>query len=115
MSAKAIHEATGKNLLNKFLNGTCASSKFVTVNESTNFDQIVRDNGWLKTEKLVVKPDQLIKRRGKLGLIGVNLDLPGVQKWISERMSKEIQVRYFIFNFFSLSISRLSYSFHYIF
>nr|AYV89154.1 ATP-citrate synthase [Tetranychus truncatus] len=92
MSAKAIHEATGKNLLNKFLNGTCASSKFVTVNESTNFDQIVRDNGWLKTEKLVVKPDQLIKRRGKLGLIGVNLDLPGVQKWISERMSKEIQV-----------------------
>ena len=29
-------------------------------------------------QKLVVKPDQLIKRRGKLGLVGINLDLPGV-------------------------------------
>jgi ATP citrate (pro-S)-lyase len=34
---------------------------------------------------LVVKPDQLIKRRGKLGLLGLNLDWYGVKKWISER------------------------------
>lgn len=94
MAAKAIHEACGKNLLNKFLNATCSPSKFVTVNESTNFDQIVRDHDWLKTDKLVVKPDQLIKRRGKLGLIGVNLDYPDVQKWINDRIGKEIQVRF---------------------
>ena len=43
-------------------------------------------------QKLVVKPDQLIKRRGKLGLIKVNVDLQEAKKWIGERMGKDIQV-----------------------
>jgi ATP citrate (pro-S)-lyase len=47
---------------------------------------------WLKTTPLVVKPDQLIKRRGKAGLVGINLDWPGVQEWIGRRMDQEIQV-----------------------
>jgi len=40
-------------------------------------------------QKLVVKPDQLIKRRGKLGLIKVNASLKEVQTWVSEHMNKE--------------------------
>ena len=40
----------------------------------------------------MVKPDQLIKRRGKLGLIKVNTDLEGVKTWVQERMGKDIQV-----------------------
>ena len=43
-------------------------------------------------QKLVVKPDQLIKRRGKLGLIKVNVNLQEAKKWIDERMGKDIQV-----------------------
>jgi ATP citrate (pro-S)-lyase len=43
---------------------------------------------------LVVKPDQLIKRRGKLGLIKVNTDLSGVKEWVSERMGKDQQVKF---------------------
>ncbi|KAJ0058312.1 hypothetical protein NL108_013184, partial [Boleophthalmus pectinirostris] len=42
--------------------------------------------------KLVVKPDQLIKRRGKLGLVGVNLDLNGVKDWLKSRLQKETTV-----------------------
>ena len=38
-----------------------------------------------------MKPDQLIKRRGKLGLIKVNVDLQQAKQWINERMGKEIQ------------------------
>ena len=38
-----------------------------------------------------MKPDQLIKRRGKLGLIKVNVDLQQAKQWIKERMGKEIQ------------------------
>jgi len=45
---------------------------------------------------LVVKPDQLIKRRGKLGLILVNADIDAVKKWISERMAKDLQVSHFL-------------------
>ncbi|MPC18270.1 ATP-citrate synthase [Portunus trituberculatus] len=44
-------------------------------------------------QKLVVKPDQLIKRRGKLGLIKVGTDLAGVQSWVDERMNKDQQTR----------------------
>lgn len=43
-------------------------------------------------QKLVVKPDQLIKRRGKLGLIKVNATLDEVKQWVDERMYKDIKV-----------------------
>ena len=39
-----------------------------------------------------MKPDQLIKRRGKLGLIKLNTDLIGVKQWISDHMKKTISV-----------------------
>ena len=42
-----------------------------------------------------MKPDQLIKRRGKLGLIKVNVDLQEAKKWVDERMGKDIQVSLF--------------------
>lgn len=68
MSAKAIREATGKDLLNRHLKDTATvRCRFAKVDMGTPFSQIVQDNPWIKTEKLVVKPDQLIKRRGKLG------------------------------------------------
>ena len=40
----------------------------------------------------MVKPDQLIKRRGKLGLIKVNVSYDDAIAWIGEKMGKEIQV-----------------------
>ena len=39
-----------------------------------------------------MKPDQLIKRRGKLGLVKVNTDLDGVKAFIQQHMSKDIQI-----------------------
>jgi ATP citrate (pro-S)-lyase len=41
---------------------------------------------------LVCKPDQLIKRRGKAGLLGINKDWKEVKEWISARMLKEQNV-----------------------
>ncbi|RHZ46048.1 hypothetical protein Glove_637g16 [Diversispora epigaea] len=49
-------------------------------------------NPWLLTDKLVVKPDQLIKRRGKSGLLLLNADWQQVKEWIIERAGKEIKV-----------------------
>lgn len=51
MSAKAIREATGKDLLNRLLNGSAGAARcnFVTVNETTNWDEMVASNSWLKT------------------------------------------------------------------
>lgn len=48
---------------------------------------------WLKTTRLVCKPDQLIKRRGKAGLLGINLEWEAVKEWISSRAGTTIKVR----------------------
>lgn len=94
MSAKAIREATGKDLINRKLpSGTnAAKCRYATVMEETNWTDMVNEHPWLQTEKLVVKPDQLIKRRGKLGLIKVNADLATVKQWVGARMNKDQQV-----------------------
>ena len=41
-----------------------------------------------RVQKLVVKPDQLIKGRGKLGLIKVNVDFTQVQEWVNEGIDR---------------------------
>ncbi len=104
MSAKAIREAKGKQLLSKYLSSVIAPLQVATFNSATSWDALVVANPWLTTQKLVVKPDQSIKRRGKLGLIKVNADLNEVKKWVSERIDKEIQV-IFMKNFKSNTIS----------
>ena len=48
---------------------------------------------WILTQKLVCKPDQLIKRRGKNGLLGINLDWKDTQEWIKSKAGKNIQAR----------------------
>ncbi|KAG7279114.1 hypothetical protein CRUP_004057 [Coryphaenoides rupestris] len=97
MSAKAISEQTGKEFLYKHI---CTSApctvqnrfRYANVTAETDFDQLAKEHPWLQTERLVVKPDQLIKRRGKLGLVGVNLDLKGVREWLKPRLMRETTV-----------------------
>lgn len=39
-----------------------------------------------------MKPDQLIKRRGKLGLIAVNKSFADVKEWVDDRMNKDQKI-----------------------
>jgi ATP citrate (pro-S)-lyase len=93
MSAKGIHETKGKQLLSKYLGQTVAAINAIRYDGSVSWDSLASSNPWLLSQKLVVKPDQLIKRRGKLGLIKVNADFNEVKQWISDNMNKEIHVR----------------------
>ncbi|KAJ8024570.1 ATP-citrate synthase [Holothuria leucospilota] len=93
MSAKAIREAAGKDLLRKFVKSKkLAETPCAVVTDETKWSELTEKHPWLLTQKLVVKPDQLIKRRGKLGLIKVNVDLEGAKEWLSSRLGQEIQV-----------------------
>ncbi|XP_036428027.1 ATP-citrate synthase isoform X2 [Colossoma macropomum] len=95
MSAKAISEQTGKEFLYKYICTTAAVQnrfRYATVTSETDWERLTQDHPWLLTERLVVKPDQLIKRRGKLGLVGVDLDLQGVQEWLKPRLMRETTV-----------------------
>lgn len=92
MSAKAIREARGKQLLYKYLSNVIAPVQVATYTPESNWEALSAQHPWLLTQKLVVKPDQLIKRRGKLGLIKVNVDLNEVKKWVAERIDQDVQV-----------------------
>ncbi|KAH8396595.1 hypothetical protein KR215_001140 [Drosophila sulfurigaster] len=95
MSAKAITEASGKDVLNRHLNQNgagAATCRFATVNAETDWSKLSVDQPWLLSTPLVVKPDQLIKRRGKLGLIGVKKTFEQVKQWIGERLNKDQKI-----------------------
>uniref|UniRef100_A0AAQ4QE34 ATP-citrate synthase n=1 Tax=Gasterosteus aculeatus aculeatus TaxID=481459 RepID=A0AAQ4QE34_GASAC len=95
MSAKAISEQTGKEFLYKHICTSAAVQnrfRYANVTAETDLDRLAKEHPWLLTERLVVKPDQLIKRRGKLGLVGVNLDLNGVREWLKSRLMRETMV-----------------------
>lgn len=48
---------------------------------------------WVFTSKLVAKPDQLIKRRGKAGLLALNKTWDEAKPWIAQRAGKPQKVR----------------------
>ena len=116
----AIHEYDAKFLLAYWLARAPAVSRDTQVSEnfiypSPNVAQIKWDAAtntitpdntlppWVFTSKLVAKPDQLIKRRGKSGLLLLNKEWPEVKEWITARAGKPIKARpcsfsrYFLF------------------
>jgi ATP citrate (pro-S)-lyase len=47
---------------------------------------------WVFNTKLVAKPDQLIKRRGKAGLLALNKSWDEAKQWIAQRAGKPQKV-----------------------
>ncbi|CAN0157571.1 unnamed protein product, partial [Phaeothamnion confervicola] len=104
MSAKAIREYHGKRLVAKWLSEYSdgvhnleprmaqVTSHMLKEGHRDGYERVAQEHPWLTTTKLVVKPDQLIKRRGKAGLLAVNKTWEEVQAWIDDRVDKEIQV-----------------------
>ena len=98
MSAKAIREYHGKKLLSRWLSLYSESVTYnvedraVLINSETAIELLTTEYPWLLSTQLVVKPDQLIKRRGKAGLLGINKDWTEVVGWITEKMNKDRKV-----------------------
>lgn len=95
MAHKAIREADGKRMLSRLLNDYSNKKyflpdKIVTVGPDTDMEQLTIHNKWLSYEKLVVKPDQLIKRRGKNKLILIGSDYSQAKEWIKEKSKDQI-------------------------
>lgn len=59
---------------------------------SAHFLRAETQHPWLLTRQLVVKPDQLIKRRGKGGLILLNCTWTDAKLWIAERAGCTVSV-----------------------
>ncbi len=50
MSTKAIYEATGKKLLNKYLDSTAIECRCVSIDADTDWTELVNNNRWLQNE-----------------------------------------------------------------
>lgn len=114
MSAKSIFEADGKAILNYHLTRAPVIKPSPLPPSSTHnppprlasiyfpedaevkdvLDQAEVQYPWLlqKDAKFVAKPDQLIKRRGKSGLLTLNKTWPQAKEWIAERAGKTQRV-----------------------
>lgn len=106
MAERAIREFDGKRLLSRLLVDHASSAEDASLlrrsfqgsrvlqiaGSAPNWDALAASAPWVHTTKLVVKPDQLIKRRGKGGLLLLNADWEGVKAWVSERNGKEVSV-----------------------
>jgi len=98
---KPIREHTGKALLHKWLPqfsegkhqyhnpGILVTPDVLRKTSGATWETIVDENPWLKIHELVAKPDQLIKRRGKAGLIAVGKSFDEARDWVMERMCKD--------------------------
>ncbi len=114
MSAKSILEADGKAILNYHLTRApliklTPLPRSVTHNPPSKLaalyfpedaavasilDQAETTYPWLlaKDARFVAKPDQLIKRRGKSGLLALNKTWPEARAWIEARAGKAQKV-----------------------
>jgi ATP citrate (pro-S)-lyase len=97
MAHKAIREADGKRMLARlfknYSNGMFnIPDKYVTVGPDTDLTKLSIQHKWLTSEKLVVKPDQLIKRRGKNKLVLVNSNFDQAKAWIAEKSKEPITI-----------------------
>lgn len=95
MARKKIREYDSKRLIKQHLKrlaGIDLPICSAQVTESTDFTQLVNEQTWLSSSRLVVKPDMLFGKRGKSGLVGLNLDLAQVAEFVKERIGKEFEV-----------------------
>ncbi|KAK6123083.1 hypothetical protein DH2020_043176 [Rehmannia glutinosa] len=95
MARKKIREYDSKRLLKehfKRISGSDLEIKSAQITESTDFKELVDKEPWISSTKLVVKPDMLFGKRGKSGLVALNLDLAGVAAFVKERLGKEVEM-----------------------
>eukprot|EP01084_Bolivina_argentea_P013924 26064_1 len=96
MAQKPIREYAGKRLIRSWMDKRNLSDKYNTlqtmyfVTPDTDID--LAESPFDKDARLVVKPDQLVKRRGKLGLVGLNKTFGECIEWVKERRDKQLTI-----------------------
>lgn len=96
MAQRGIREYDAKRLLARYLpeylHDFSYKGDLVLVGPETDLEELAAANPWLKTEGLVVKPDQLFGKRGKHGLVLLDANWDGAEKYLKDNMGAEAVV-----------------------
>ena len=94
MARRKVREYDAKQLVADYLKnqGILLQWKGITIIPKTNLDALPLYYPWLLTTPLVIKPDQLFGKRGKLGLIAVNCSFGKVKEFLSAHRNEEITI-----------------------
>jgi len=96
MAQRGIREYDAKRLLARilpeYLNDFSYRGELALVGPETDLEELEAREPWLKTSRLVVKPDQLFGKRGKHGLVVLDATWPEAEKYLRENMGAEVTV-----------------------
>jgi len=95
MARKKIREYDSKRLLKEHLKrlaGIEIDIKSAQVTNSTDLNELADTKPWLSSLRLVVKPDMLFGKRGKSGLVALNLDLAQATLFVRDCLGKEVEM-----------------------
>jgi ATP-citrate lyase beta-subunit len=94
MAQRGIREYDAKRImaryLPEYLNDFSYKGNIALVGPETDLDELASKSPWLKTGKLVVKPDQLFGKRGKHGLVLLDATWDEVKKFLKDKMGTEV-------------------------
>ncbi|MHA1670157.1 MAG: ATP citrate lyase citrate-binding domain-containing protein [Promethearchaeota archaeon] len=92
MAQKNIYEMDAKKLiaseLPKYYPQFEYHNKIAIIESGADINQVIAENSWMKTEKLVIKPDQLFGKRGKANLILLDADSEQMKGFCNEKLGK---------------------------
>jgi len=93
LAQKNIYEYDAKKLLAseipKYYPEFKYHNKLVVVELDTDLEQLVKDNPWIDSEKVVVKPDQLFGKRGKANLLLLDANYNEMKQFCIDNLDKE--------------------------
>ncbi len=96
MAQRGIREYDAKRLLAKilpeYLKDFSYRGDLSLVGPETDLEELEAREPWLRTSRLVVKPDQLFGKRGKHGLVLLDATWPEADKYLRENMGAEVTI-----------------------
>ncbi|CAI5458737.1 unnamed protein product [Closterium sp. Yama58-4] len=95
MARKKIREYDSKRLLKEHLKrlaGIDLTINSVQITSETDFAKLANEQPWMNSTRMVVKPDMLFGKRGKSGLVALDLDFAGVEAFVKSKLGKEVEM-----------------------
>src|SRR3989344_4573333 len=97
MARRKIREYDAKRILAEHLEHYSQGKikiafRSILVDVQTNLEELPRQYPWILDRKLIVKPDQLFGKRGKLGLVLLDTSFEEIKQYLLLHRNKEITI-----------------------